>query len=85
MSLTGCARLISLPNQPPTPINSAPKLALSDTLYRVLCSAGGRTREEGTVADSIEQARLARGGIALYGRREFARRHRCLCDGASVR
>jgi hypothetical protein len=44
-----------------------------------------RTREEGTVADSIEQARLARGGIALYGRREFARRHRCLCDGASVR
>jgi len=36
------------------------------------------------VADSIEQARLARGGIALYGRREFARRHRCLCDGASV-
>src|SRR5882762_9426554 len=25
-------------------------------------------------ADSIEQARLARGGIAVYGRREFARR-----------
>jgi len=58
---------------------TAYRLIVHTRLQQVL--AERHTLTEG----AIEQARLARGGIAVYGRREFARRHRCLCDGASVR